>query len=106
MAKQRIKSQRKAEEEGLRYRRIVAKVGTNVLTAGTDRLNLEVMSALVGQVARLQKRGAVVLIVTSGASTAGRPRPASSSCRRRAGRPHAQRRGTRLHTRWPTLRLG
>ena len=74
MAKQRIKSQGKAEKGGLRYRRIVAKVGTNVLTAGTDRLNLEVMSALVGQVARLQQRGAVVLIVTSGAITAGRHR--------------------------------
>ena len=74
MAKQSIKTHGKAEEEGLRYRRIVAKVGTNVLTAGTDRLNLEVMSALVGQVARLQKRGAVVLIVTSGAITAGRHR--------------------------------
>ncbi len=74
MAKQRIESQGKAEQERLCYRRIVAKVGTNVLTAGTDRLNLEVMSALVGQVARLQKRGAVVLIVTSGAITAGRHR--------------------------------
>jgi glutamate 5-kinase len=59
---------------GLRYRRIVAKVGTNVLTAGTDRLNLEVMSALVGQVARLQHRGAAVLVVTSGAIAAGRHR--------------------------------
>ena len=48
-------------EEGetpLRYDRIVAKFGTNVLTAGTDRLDLEVMSALVGQVAHLHKRGA------------------------------------------------
>ncbi|MCH7835874.1 MAG: glutamate 5-kinase [Chloroflexi bacterium] len=74
MAKQSIGPRRKADDERLRYRRIVAKVGTNVLTAGTDRLNLEVMSALVGQVARLQQLGASVLLVTSGAITAGRHR--------------------------------
>jgi glutamate 5-kinase len=74
MTKQKTGSQAKAGEVALRYRRIVAKVGTNVLTAGTDRLNLEVMSALVGQVARLRKLGAAVLVVTSGAITAGRHR--------------------------------
>jgi glutamate 5-kinase len=58
----------------LKYSRIVAKFGTNVLTAGTARLNLEVMAALVGQVARLHERGAEVLIVTSGAIAAGRHR--------------------------------
>ncbi len=61
-------------EAPLRYKRIVAKLGTNVLTAGTDRLDLEVMSALVGQVARLHKRGADVIVVTSGAIAAGRHR--------------------------------
>src|SRR3990172_999188 len=61
-------------EAPLRYRRIVAKFGTNVLTAGTDRLDLEVMSGLVGQVARLHKRGADVIVVTSGAIAAGRHR--------------------------------
>lgn len=58
----------------LRYRRIVAKFGTNVLTAGTERLNAGVMSALVDQVARLHGLGAEVLIVTSGAIAAGRHR--------------------------------
>lgn len=58
----------------LKYRRVVAKFGTNVLTAGTARLNLEVMSALVGQVARLHQRGAEVIVVTSGAIAAGRHR--------------------------------
>ena len=58
----------------LRYQRIVAKFGTNVLTAGTDRLDLEVMSALVGQVSRLHGLGAEVLVVTSGAIAAGRHR--------------------------------
>ncbi|MGQ9573397.1 MAG: glutamate 5-kinase [Dehalococcoidia bacterium] len=57
-----------------RYRRIVAKIGTNVLTAGTDRLDLEVMSSLVGQVARLHRQGKDVLIVSSGAIACGRHR--------------------------------
>ncbi len=54
------------------YRRVVAKFGTNLLTAGTDRLDLGVMASLVGQVAALTKEGVEVLIVTSGAITAGR----------------------------------
>lgn len=63
-----------AGETGLRYRRIIAKLGTNVLTAGTDRLDLEMMSALVGQVARLHAQGVDVIVVTSGAIAAGRHR--------------------------------
>ena len=74
MGKQGSQTRRKDGDEQISYRRIVAKVGTNVLTAGTDRLELEVMSALVGQVARLQKGGAAVLVVTSGAIAAGRHR--------------------------------
>lgn len=58
----------------MKYRRIVAKFGTNVLTAGTARLDLEVMATLVGQVARLHERGAQVIVVTSGAIAAGRHR--------------------------------
>lgn len=57
-----------------RYQRMVAKIGTNVLTAGTDRLDLEVMSSLVGQVARLHRQGRDVLIVSSGAIACGRHR--------------------------------
>lgn len=56
------------------YRRIVVKFGTNLLTAGTDRLDLEMMSALVGQVARLQQAGRQVIVVSSGAVAAGRHR--------------------------------
>jgi len=63
-----------AEAARLRYRRIVAKFGTNVLTAGSDSLDTSVMSALVGQVAALHARGAEVIIVTSGAIAAGRYR--------------------------------
>jgi len=58
----------------VRYQRIVVKIGTNVLTAGTDRLDLEVMSSLVGQVARLHRQGKDVLIVSSGAIACGRHR--------------------------------
>ena len=82
MARQSSKSKRPSSQEGLRYRRIVVKVGTNVLTAGTDRLDLEVMTALVGQVARLHKAGAAVLVVTSGAIAAGRHRLGVSRDRR------------------------
>jgi glutamate 5-kinase len=82
MTRQSSKSKRQSSQEGLRYRRIVAKVGTNVLTAGTDRLDLEVMAALVGQVARLHKEGAAVLVVTSGAIAAGRHRLGVSRDRR------------------------
>ena len=58
----------------LKYRRIVAKFGTNVLTAGSDRLNIELMASLTRQVAELHGRGADVLVVTSGAIAAGRHR--------------------------------
>lgn len=56
----------------LPYRRVVAKFGTNLLTAGGDNLDLEVMSSLVGQVARLHRQGVEVIIVSSGAVAAGR----------------------------------
>lgn len=53
-------------------RRIVAKFGTSLLTAGSDRLDVESMARLVGQVVRLRTRGAKVAVVTSGAVAAGR----------------------------------
>lgn len=56
------------------YQRIVAKVGTNLLTAGTDRLDAAVMSSLAAQVVRLMDEGREVVIVTSGAIAAGRER--------------------------------
>ncbi len=58
----------------MRYRRIVAKFGTSLLTAGSDRLDLEAMSRLVGQVVRLRREGCAVVIVSSGAQAAGRHR--------------------------------
>lgn len=58
----------------LRYRRIVAKLGTNLLTAGADEIDRDVMASLVRQVATLRRAGAEVLIVSSGAIAAGRHR--------------------------------
>jgi len=54
------------------YRRIVLKFGTSLLTGGTSRLNQERIEDLVGQVARLHKRGIEPIIVSSGAIAAGR----------------------------------
>jgi glutamate 5-kinase len=63
-------------------RRLVVKLGTNVLTAGTNRLDLEVMAALVGQTSRLVRAGVHVAMVTSGAIAAGRHRLAGRPPRR------------------------
>ena len=56
----------------LKYRRIVVKLGTSLLTGGSDQLNLEVMGMLAAQIARLLEQGAEIVIVTSGATAAGR----------------------------------
>jgi glutamate 5-kinase len=57
-----------------KYRRIVVKFGTNLLTAGGDQLDLNRIDNLVEQLARLHKEGADVVVVTSGAVAAGRSR--------------------------------
>ncbi len=57
-----------------RYKRIVAKFGTNLLTAGTAHLDAATMASLVAQVAGLTEQGREVVIVTSGAIAAGRER--------------------------------
>ncbi len=51
--------------------RIVIKVGTSVLTAGTDRLNQPLMVDLARQVATLRARSVQVLLVSSGAVASG-----------------------------------
>ncbi len=66
--------ERQDGEKPLQYHRIVVKLGTNVLTAGSDRLDLDVLASLVGQVARLYQWGAEAIVVTSGAIAAGRHR--------------------------------
>jgi glutamate 5-kinase len=53
-------------------RRIVVKLGTSLLTGGSDRLNEQIMSDLVRQVAQLHRQGREVMVVSSGAIAAGR----------------------------------
>jgi glutamate 5-kinase len=59
-------------DSNLTCRRIVAKFGTSLLTAGSTRLNMARMTDLVAQIAQLYKQGVEVVIVTSGAIAAGR----------------------------------
>ncbi len=56
---------------GLRYRRIVVKAGTGILT-GPSGLDLKVMADLVRQVCQVRDASGEVLLVTSGAIAAGR----------------------------------
>jgi len=52
--------------------RIVAKFGTSLLTSGSDHLDLQVMSSLVEQIARLHGQGTEIVIISSGAIASGR----------------------------------
>jgi glutamate 5-kinase len=61
-----------AQASSVLYRRIVAKVGTNLLTGGTDRLDEAFMRSLAAQIAGLRRQGVQVCLVTSGAIAAGR----------------------------------
>ena len=54
------------------YLRIVAKFGTGLLTSGGDHLDLQVMSSLVEQIARLRGQGKEIVIISSGAIASGR----------------------------------
>lgn len=54
--------------------RLVIKLGTSVLTAGTDRLHPPYLVELARQIATLKAQGTQVLIVSSGAVAAGRER--------------------------------
>ena len=58
----------------LPYHRIVVKFGTSLLTGGGERLERDVMSDLVAQVAQLHKQGREVVVVSSGAIASGRHR--------------------------------
>jgi glutamate 5-kinase len=54
------------------YKRIVVKLGTGLLTGGSNCLDQTVMSSLVAQIATLHTQGAEIVIVSSGAIAAGR----------------------------------
>lgn len=53
-------------------RRIVVKLGSSVLTKGAPRLNRQRMLELAQQVVALKERGHEIVLVSSGAQTAGR----------------------------------
>ena len=53
-------------------RRIVVKIGSNVLTRKDGKLDVTRMSALVDQIAWLRKQGIEVIVVSSGAMASGR----------------------------------
>lgn len=61
-------------EDGIAWRRVVVKVGTSTLTAGTGKLNPPRMVDLVRQLTALRCAGMDVVLVTSGAQQAGRER--------------------------------
>ncbi len=56
------------------FQRIVVKLGTSTLTAGTARLSPPRLVELVRQMAHLRERGCEVLVVSSGAIAVGRER--------------------------------
>jgi len=65
-------SKTSTENNDLPYRRIVLKFGTSLLTGGGDKLDQEIVSSLVDQVARLHQKGVELVIVSSGAMASGR----------------------------------
>ncbi|MFH0769428.1 MAG: glutamate 5-kinase [Chloroflexota bacterium] len=67
-----MKRQNSVRNTALPYQRIVVKLGTSLLTGGSDHLELEMMSKLADQMAQLYKQGVELLIVSSGAIAAGR----------------------------------
>ncbi|MBL7120060.1 MAG: glutamate 5-kinase [Dehalococcoidia bacterium] len=54
------------------YRRLVVKLGTNLVTTGDGCLDLENMASLVDQVSQLHQQGLEIILVSSGAIAAGR----------------------------------
>ncbi|MEI7829141.1 MAG: glutamate 5-kinase [Prolixibacteraceae bacterium] len=54
------------------YKKIVVKVGSNVLTRDDGMLNVSKMAHIVEQITKLKREGVQVILVTSGAVAAGR----------------------------------
>tara|TARA_B100000809_G_scaffold265350_1_gene323893 strand:- start:9608 stop:10747 length:1140 start_codon:yes stop_codon:yes gene_type:complete len=59
-------------KENYKYRRIIVKAGTNILTGGRDELDDSFIDNLVSQIADLSSSGREMLLVSSGAVAAGR----------------------------------
>lgn len=53
-------------------RRIVIKIGSNVLTRTDGKLDITRMSALVDQIAELHRSGTDILLISSGAVASGK----------------------------------
>jgi glutamate 5-kinase len=62
------------EKRRMAFHRIVIKLGTSTLTAGTTHLSMPRLVDLARQSAALRGRGAELILVTSGAMAAGRER--------------------------------
>ena len=60
--------------KSLKFKRIVVKLGTSVLTSGGVTLDRAHMVELVRQIAILQRQGCEMILCTSGAIAAGRER--------------------------------
>ena len=67
-------SERDSADGERQLARLVVKCGTNLLTAGSERLDRDVMAAIAAQIAAVRETGREVLLVTSGAIAAGRAR--------------------------------
>ncbi len=63
---------KKPGHKSLSYRRIIVKLGTSLITGGTEHIDREMMSGLVKQMSGLHAQGAELLVVSSGAIAAGR----------------------------------
>ena len=59
-------------KENYKYRRIIVKAGTNILTGGRDDLDDSFIDNLVSQISDLSSSGREMLLVSSGAVAAGR----------------------------------
>jgi len=63
-----------SDQTNTAWRRVVIKVGTSTLTAGSGKLNPPRMVDLARQIAALRAQGVEVVLVSSGAQQAGRER--------------------------------
>lgn len=66
------KQNRSINRNKLAYGRIVVKAGTNVITSTDGSLDPNIMNELVKQIVQVRSLGAEVILVTSGATSAGR----------------------------------
>ena len=78
----RTPSKSPSGEKSGRYHRLVIKLGTNLLTGGTGRLDIATMTGLVDQVAQLHRQGLEIVLVSSGSIAAGRDKLGADSDRK------------------------